>query len=129
MIIMKKYDTETAGIRYENTVPAVFGRRLNRFVAEVRIEGKTERVHVKNTGRLRELLVPGAEVYLTEPGTPGRKTRYDLVTVRKENGEIAATGHTMHCFVKTDFKPMSLKRAFPDYYRMLLEHLEKPEQE
>ena len=65
---MKKYDTETAGIRYENTVPAVFGRRLNRFVAEVCIEGKTERVHVKNTGRLRELLVPGAEVTFSFSG-------------------------------------------------------------
>ena len=72
MIIMRKYDIETAGIRYENTVPAVFGRRLNRFVAEVSIEGKTERVHVKNTGRLRELLVPGAEVTLQRAGVPGR---------------------------------------------------------
>ena len=80
---MKKYDTETAGIRYENTVPAVFGRRLNRFVAEVRIEGKTERVHVKNTGRLRELLVPGAEVTLQRAGAPGRKTAYDLICVYK----------------------------------------------
>ena len=84
MIIMKKYDTETAGIRYENTVPAVFGRRLNRFVAEVRIEGKTERVHVKNTGRLRELLVPGAEVTLQRAGAPGRKTAYDLISVYRQ---------------------------------------------
>ena len=81
---MKKYDTETAGIRYENTVPAVFGRRLNRFVAEVSIEGKTERVHVKNTGRLRELLVPGAEVTLQRAGVPGRKTGYDLISVYRQ---------------------------------------------
>ena len=87
MIIMKKYDTETAGIRYENTVPAVFERRLNRFVAEVRIEGKTERVHVKNTGRLRELLVPGAEVTLQKAQVPGRKTAYDLISVYRKGLE------------------------------------------
>jgi len=52
----------------------------------VEINGKAETVHVKNTGRGRELLVPGAEVWLTEPSASGRKTRYDLVTVRKQNG-------------------------------------------
>jgi sugar fermentation stimulation protein A len=52
----------------------------------VQAEGRTETVHVKNTGRCRELLLPGAEVWLTEPGTEGRKTRYDLVSVRKSNG-------------------------------------------
>ena len=73
-------------MRYENCRPGIFIDRPNRFIAHVEIEGRTERVHVKNTGRCRELLVPGTEVYLTEPGTPGRKTRYDLVAVRKENG-------------------------------------------
>ena len=73
-------------MRYENCRSGIFIDRPNRFIAHVEIEGRTERVHVKNTGRCRELLVPGAEVYLTEPGTPGRKTRYDLVAVRKENG-------------------------------------------
>ena len=73
-------------MKYSNITKAVFLRRLNRFVAEVELDGLTETVHVKNTGRCRELLVPGAEVWLTEPGTPGRKTRYDLVAVRKANG-------------------------------------------
>lgn len=73
-------------MRYENCKPGIFIDRPNRFIAHVEIDGRQERVHVKNTGRCRELLVPGAEVYLTEPGTPGRKTRYDLVAVRKENG-------------------------------------------
>ena len=45
-------------IQYENTVPGIFVRRINRFVAEVLIDGKEEYVHVKNTGRLQELLVP-----------------------------------------------------------------------
>lgn len=73
-------------MRYQNIIPGSFLDRQNRFTAHVEISGKTETVHVKNTGRCRELLIPGAEVYLTEPGTPGRKTRYDLVAVRKKNG-------------------------------------------
>ena len=73
-------------MKYDNIIHAVFLGRPNRFIAEVEIEGRKERVHVKNTGRCKELLIPGCEVYLTEPGTPGRKTRYDLVAVRKSNG-------------------------------------------
>ena len=73
-------------MKYDNIIRAVFQKRMNRFVAEVELEGHTETVHVKNTGRCKELLIPGCEVWLTAPGTPGRKTRYDLTTVRKENG-------------------------------------------
>lgn len=68
---------------YENTVQGTFLRRLNRFVAEVEIDGKTERVHVKNTGRLKELLLPGAKVCLQRAGDPNRKTAYDLISVYK----------------------------------------------
>ncbi len=73
-------------MKYENIKRGVFVNRPNRFIAEVEIDGITERVHVKNTGRCKELLIPGAEVWLTEPGNPDRKTRYDLVAVRKDNG-------------------------------------------
>lgn len=73
-------------MKYENIREAVFLHRLNRFVAEVEIDGRQERVHVKNTGRCRELLIPGSQIWLTKPGTPGRKTEYDLVAVRKDNG-------------------------------------------
>ena len=73
-------------MKYENIIGGSFIERLNRFAARVEINGREETVHVKNTGRCRELLLPGAEVYLTEPGSPGRKTRYDLVAVRKNNG-------------------------------------------
>ena len=73
-------------LRYENITSGIFIDRPNRFIAHVETEGRAETVHVKNTGRCKELLIPGAEVYLTEPGTPGRKTRYDLIAVRKENG-------------------------------------------
>lgn len=70
-------------IRYEKTVQAIFLRRVNRFVAEVLIDGKKERVHVKNTGRLRELLVPEAGVTIERVSNPNRKTAYDLISVYK----------------------------------------------
>ena len=73
-------------MRYENICQAVLLERLNRFIARVELDRKTETVHVKNTGRCRELLVPGSEVWLTRSGNPARKTKYDLITVRKENG-------------------------------------------
>ena len=73
-------------MKYENIRKAVFVNRPNRFIAKVSLDGREETVHVKNTGRCRELLIPGAEVWLTAPGSPGRKTVYDLVAVRKSNG-------------------------------------------
>lgn len=73
-------------MRYENIKKGIFRDRPNRFIAHVEIAGHTETVHMKNTDRCKELFLPGAEVYLTEPGTPGRKTRYDLIAVRKSNG-------------------------------------------
>ncbi len=75
-------------MRYGNVTKAIFLRRPNRFVAEVELDGRIETVHVKNTGRCKELLLPGAEVWLTAPGTPGRKTKYDLVAVRKSTGVL-----------------------------------------
>ena len=70
-------------IQYDNTVPAIFVRRVNRFVAEVMIDGDIEKVHVKNTGRLMELLVPKAKVTLQRATDPNRKTAYDLISVYK----------------------------------------------
>ena len=70
-------------IQYENTVPGTFSRRINRFVAEVLIDGGTEQVHIKNTGRLQELLVPKAKVTLQKASDPKRKTTYDLISVYK----------------------------------------------
>ena len=70
-------------IIYENTVAGSFVRRINRFTAEVLIDGETELVHVKNTGRLRELLVPKAKVTLQKTLNMNRKTAYDLISVYK----------------------------------------------
>lgn len=73
-------------MKYGNITKAKFINRPNRFIAEVEVNGKKEIVHVKNTGRCRELLIPGCDVWLTAPDSPGRKTKYDLVAVRKNNG-------------------------------------------
>ena len=70
-------------MRYELTLPAVFESRPNRFIAFVSLNGHREMVHVKNTGRCRELLVPGAEVTLCPSGNPQRKTAFDLISVQK----------------------------------------------
>ena len=75
-------------MRYDNITRGIFIDRPNRFIAHVDIDGKHETVHVKNTGRCKELLIPGCEVWLTAPGTPGRKTKYDLVAVRKSTGVL-----------------------------------------
>lgn len=70
-------------MKYTNIHKAIFLSRPNRFIAECLLEGKQVTVHVKNTGRCRELLLPGATVYLEEPSGRERKTKYDLVAVEK----------------------------------------------
>ena len=72
-------------MRYANMTPGTFLARPNRFIAHVDIGGQTEVVHVKNTGRCRELLPLGAEVWCQKSDNPSRKTKYDLITVRKCN--------------------------------------------
>lgn len=69
---------------YNKTIKATFHSRPNRFIAHVYVDGVLETVHVKNTGRCRELLVPGATVILEESDNPARKTKYDLIAVYKE---------------------------------------------
>ena len=64
-------------------VSGIFLARPNRFIAHVEIDGRTEVCHVKNTGRCRELLPPGAKVWCLDAQNPNRKTRYDLITVQK----------------------------------------------
>ena len=70
-------------MRYPNIQKARFLARPNRFIARVLLEGEELTVHVKNTGRCRELLVPGAPVWLVRSDNPSRKTAYDLVAVEK----------------------------------------------
>lgn len=70
-------------VKYSNIINGRFISRPNRFIANVDVSGCTQVCHVKNTGRCKELLVPGANVILTESRNPKRKTRYDLVSVYK----------------------------------------------
>ena len=72
-------------MKYRKVIDAKFINRPNRFIAEVEIpERGREIVHVKNTGRCKELLIPGVDVILEESDNPNRKTKYDLIAVRKE---------------------------------------------
>lgn len=70
-------------MKYTNVVKGYFISRPNRFIAKVEIDGTEHTVHVKNTGRCKELLTPGAEVYLQYSDNPARKTAYDLIAVQK----------------------------------------------
>ena len=70
-------------MKYGYVADAVFLQRPNRFIAQVLLNGQEETVHVKNTGRCKELLVPGAKVYLEKGKNPARKTAWDLIAVEK----------------------------------------------
>lgn len=70
-------------MRYGKMVEGIFLARPNRFIAHVEIDGTMEVCHVKNTGRCRELLPEGARVWCLDAQSPSRKTRYDLIAVRK----------------------------------------------
>ncbi len=88
------------GVRFTRPlVPARFVRRLNRFAALVEIDGSHERVHVRNSGRLHELLTPGRPVFLDPAVTPGRQTRFTLVLVRLPSGYVSADAHLPNALV------------------------------
>ena len=70
-------------MKYTNIKKGVFISRLNRFIANVIIDGRVETVHVKNTGRCKELLIEGANVYLQQNDSAGRKTKWSLIGVEK----------------------------------------------
>jgi len=70
-------------MKYQHIVQASFIDRPNRFIAHVDVNGQRETVHVKNTGRCKELLTEGVTVYLDKSDNPKRSTAYDLVAVEK----------------------------------------------
>ena len=74
-------------MKYDSVVPATFISRPNRFIAHVKLENSSQNdievVHVKNTGRCKELLIPGCKVYLEKSNNPNRKTKFDLIAVEK----------------------------------------------
>lgn len=104
-------------MRYDNIVRGRFLSRPNRFIALVDIDGAETVCHVKNTGRCRELLVPGAEVYLVPGTAPGRKTPYDLVAVDKSgvliNMDAQAPNRVFAEFARTfDSQALSVRPEF-----------------
>lgn len=95
---------------YENIHEGIFLKRPNRFIAEVLIDNKEETVHVKNTGRCRELLIPGTKVFLEKSGNSNRKTAYDLIAVEKGerliNMDSQGTNKAFHQWAKEGhFRP------------------------
>ena len=102
-------------MRYDSVCRAVFLDRPNRFIARVELEGTVETVHVKNTGRCRELLLPGAEVWLSAGAKPGRKTRYDLVAVEKNGTLFNIDSQAPNRVVGEWLERQGFDRILPEY--------------
>lgn len=104
-------------MEYRDVVRGRFLSRPNRFIARVELDGAETVCHVKNTGRCRELLTPGAWVYLTPGAAPGRKTAYDLIAVEKGsrliNMDAQAPNRVFGEFART-FDPQALS-VRPEY--------------
>ena len=103
-------------MKYNSIVEGTFLSRPNRFIARVEIGGLEETVHVKNTGRCRELLKPGAEVYLERAENPNRKTNYDLVAVVKDTGVLFnIDSQAPNAAVKEWLEAQDFDRVQPEY--------------
>ena len=108
-------------MQYKNIVEGSFLSRPNRFIAYVDIQGETCKVHVKNTGRCKELLTDHAKVYLEKSDQPGRSTGYDLIAVEKQgriiNMDSNAPNAAVHEWLKTGsyFKNVSLIKPETTY--------------
>lgn len=106
-------------MRYGEIVTGTFVSRPNRFIAEVEIGGEVQQVHVKNTGRCREILVPGTRVVLEDSGSDNRKTRYDLIAAYK-NGNLINIDSQAPNRAFAEFIPVSglfdpEPRVFPEH--------------
>ena len=101
-------------MKYKNITQGVFLSRPNRFIAKVNIDGTEHTVHVKNTGRCKELLVPGCTVYLEKSDNPARKTQYDLISVVKGerviNMDSQAPNAVFADWVKQQYPDAVIKR-------------------
>lgn len=102
-------------MRYKNIVKAKFISRPNRFIAQVDIDGQETTVHVKNTGRCRELLLPGNTVYLEKADNPARKTLYDLVAVEAEVGLVNIDSQAPNAVVKEWLSKQDYDVVIPEY--------------
>lgn len=103
-------------MQYKNTIHGKFLSRPNRFIAQVEIEGQVETVHVKNTGRCKELLRSGVDVVLEISDNPSRKTKYDLISVYKENlGWVNIDSQIPNKVVKEWLEKQDYTKIKPEY--------------
>ena len=103
-------------MRYQKIKEGIFLERPNRFIAKVEIDGVIETVHVKNTGRCKEILKPGVKVILEDCESPSRKTRYDLVSAYKEDfGLINIDSQTPNKVVKEWLETKDFTYLKPEY--------------
>ncbi|MBQ8262060.1 MAG: DNA/RNA nuclease SfsA [Lachnospiraceae bacterium] len=103
-------------MRYQKIKEGIFLERPNRFIAKVEIDGVIETVHVKNTGRCKEILKPGVKVILEDCESPARKTRYDLVSAYKEDfGFINIDSQTPNKVVKEWLETKDFTYLKPEY--------------
>lgn len=100
---------------YHHICEGIFISRPNRFVAHVLTGGTDTAVHVKNTGRCRELLVPGARVVLDRADRPNRKTAYDLVGVYKNGKLFNIDSHAPNRVVREWLEAQDFDRVRPEY--------------
>ena len=101
---------------YPSTIEARFLDRPNRFIAHVDVMGSVETVHVKNTGRCRELLLSGAPVVLAEADNPNRKTKYDLIAVEKKGlGWVNIDSQAPNVVVREWLEQQDFDRIQPEY--------------
>lgn len=98
-------------MKYKNVISAVFISRPNRFIAVVNIDGKEETVHVKNTGRCKELLVSGCKVWLSISDNPLRKTKYDLICSEKPREKLPPLLINLDSQIPNDAAEEWLKRC------------------
>lgn len=103
-------------MKYERTIRGIFKDRPNRFIAHVLVEGVLETVHVKNTGRCKELLLPNSEVILEVSDNPARKTKYDLIAVYKNSlGWVNIDSQAPNKVVKEWLEKQSYTFIKPEY--------------
>ena len=103
-------------MKYTHIINGTFIDRPNRFIAHVSIGGTLETVHVKNTGRCQELLLPGVPVRLEKPDNPNRKTKYDLVAVYKESlGWVNIDSQAPNKVVKEWLRAKDFDVVWPEY--------------
>ncbi len=103
-------------MRYKNVVIGEFIDRPNRFIANVTVDGVVETVHVKNTGRCKEILIPGVLVALEMSDNPNRKTKYDLIAAKRDGvGWINIDSQAPNTVMKEYLESLDFDYIKPEY--------------